>query len=110
MPIIIIDGPQGSGKTSIAVALRNNCISNGRGALLVDEDQDGELRPLLEKIIVGVALPPEGPVDAGDVPWKPEPSIIVVGKKAKILDKFEKIVPGFNAKFGPVYRVKTSHA
>lgn len=118
--ITIIEGPQGSGKTTLANSLRNQHIGKGldekskrfHGALLIDEDQDGEPRHLLEKLIEGMALPAnETPILAKAVPWKADPQVIIVGsKQEKLLDKFEKLVPGFKEKVGPVKRLKLSNA
>jgi hypothetical protein len=108
MSIVIIKGQAKSGKTLIANALRNNQISSKKGALLIDETNDGEAKPLLEKILIGVPLPAEIPADwATKLPWKPDAMIIVVAEKQKMLDQFEAVLPGFKEKFGPVYTVKT---
>jgi hypothetical protein len=61
MAIVIIKGPSKSLKSTIAAALRNNQISNGKGALLIDDFQEGELKHQLEKIIVGVPFPEGSP-------------------------------------------------
>lgn len=116
--ITIIEGPAKSGKTSMGNALRNQHIGKSNpdgvsvphGSLLIDEDNDGEPRHLLEKIIHGMALPADGtPVAAKDIPWKHDPQVVIIGaKKAKLLDVFEKLVPGFTAKIGPVKRLKLS--
>jgi len=108
MPIIHITGPAKSGKSLMGNSMRNTQISNGKGALLVDDTQEGEARYLLEKLIDGDhlgAISGDGPAiprPAKDVNWKPEPAIIFVGDKIKLLDEFEKIVPGFTKMFGPV--------
>jgi hypothetical protein len=119
--ITIIDGPKKSGKTTMANSLRNQHIGAGgaftpdrskswkpHGSLLIDEDQDGEPRHLLEKLLHGDALPEDGtPVPADKLNWKVEPTVVVVGKKQeKLLDEFEKLVPGFKAKVGPVKRLQ----
>lgn len=104
MSICIIKGPAKSGKTLIARALRNNQISNKKGALLIDEDQTGELNIQLEKIIDGANF------DAKvwkSLPWKLDAMIITVGDKDKVLDEFEEVMPGFKEFFGPVYTVNT---
>lgn len=106
MPIILIEGPAQSGKTTIANALRNNSIAHGRGALLVDEQTEGDLKPLVEKILAGDELQ-EG-VDASAQKWKPECSVILVGERAAMLEQFEAAAPGFAAMHGPVFRVNTS--
>jgi len=123
--ITIIEGPAKSGKSALANSMRNTHIGQGtpfghpdnddswrpQGALLVDDDNDGEPRHLLEKLIVGMALPADGtPVKAADVPWKANPQVVIVGKKEKLLDTFEKLVPGFKAKIGPVKRLKLADA
>lgn len=107
MAIIIIQGPAKSGKTMIAVALRNAQVAQAKGALLVDEDQDGDTAALIEKVLVGDPLPSE-PTDAKVLPWKPETDIILVGDKAKMLDAFEALVPGFTAFHGPTFTVTTA--
>jgi hypothetical protein len=107
MSITIIQGQSKTGKSLIANALRNNQISNKNGALLVDDTSDGELDVLLEKLLVGVNLP--AVVDnLAELPWKPEPMVILVGDKASLLDAFEARLPGFTAFFGPVYTINTS--
>lgn len=119
--ITIIEGPKKSGKTAMANAMRNAHIGKSEpfsekvakdwrphGALLIDEDEKGEPRHLLEKLIHGMALPSDGsPVDAKHIPWKTDPQVVIVGKgNEKLLDEFEKLVPGFKAKVGPVKRLK----
>jgi hypothetical protein len=118
--ITIIEGPAKSGKSALANSLRNRHIGRGldekagvfHGALLIDEDQDGEPRHLLEKLIHGMALPGDGtPVNAKEIPWKADPQVVIVGKKQeKLLDEFEKLIPGFKAKVGPVKRLKLTDA
>jgi hypothetical protein len=106
MPIVIIQGQPASGKTTIANALRNNAISNKRGALMVDERSDGEPRYLLEKILAGVALRPGEPADQQK--WKPDCTVVLVGDAAAAqLDEFEALAPGFAALHGPIYSVST---
>jgi len=109
MSIAIITGPAESGKTLIANALRNNQLSFKKGALLVDETTDGEIRHLIEKILVGVPLPQIIPADwATALPWKDDPMIILVGDQAgDTLAAFEGVLPGFSKKFGPIYTVQT---
>lgn len=123
--ITIIEGPAKSGKTALANSMRDQHISTGgpllpdakkgwkpNGSLLVDEDQDGDPRHLLEKLLHGDALPTDGsPVKAEQLNWKNDPQVIVVGKKQeKLLDTFEKLVPGFAKKVGPVKRLKLTDA
>lgn len=105
MSIIFITGTPGSGKTTLANALRNNQISNKKGALLIDEANDGDPVPLLEKILNGVALRPGVP--ANEQAWKPDCSVIFVGAQSSMLDTFEMLAPGFAALHGPVYTVET---
>lgn len=108
MPIVIIEGPAKSGKSTIAAALRNAQISTGKGALLVDENSDGETAPLLEKIIVGVNLPEEpGENWAKTIPFKPDSMVILVGNSKSKLEVFEGVLPGFAEVFGPVWTIKT---
>ena len=123
--ITIIEGPAKSGKSAMANSLRNNHIGNGgpftpdkgtdwrpNGVLLIDEDQEGEPRHLIEKLLHGEALPADGtPVPASKLDWKADPQVIIVGKKQeKLLDEFEKLVPGFAKKVGPVKRLKLASA
>ena len=111
MSIVIISGAAKSGKTLIANALRNNQISSKKGAMLIDETNDGEMKPLLEKILIGIQLPAEIPDDwQTKLPWKPDPMIVVVAEKQKMLAEFEAILPGFKKQFGPVYTIKTGIA
>lgn len=106
--IILINGPAKSGKSSIAAALRNNQISNKHGALLIDENSDGDLDVLLEKIIVAKTVPEVCGRPIGDIPWKPDSMVILVGAKSSMLAAFEKRLPGFEKYHGPVYRIDTS--
>jgi hypothetical protein len=105
MSIFIIQGPAMSGKSTIANALRNDAIAKGRGALLVDEKTDGEVIPLMEKIIDGVNLRPCAPAD--QQAWKKDPCVVLVGNRLGMLDKFEEMAPGFRERLGPIYVVRT---
>lgn len=105
MSIILIKGPPKSGKSTLANALRNYQIANGRGALMVDEAGDADPKALLEKIISAAQLPAGADVKA--VPWKPNSAVILVGGQDKLLATFEKLVPGFTAYFAPIYTVST---
>lgn len=105
MSIVIITGSPESGKTLTANALRNDAISRGRGCLLIDDTQDGEAIPLLEKIIAGVPFDPKTPIS--EIPWKEDPLIIAVGSGKDRLDEIEALLPGFKAAMGPVYTVDT---
>ena len=109
MSIVKITGPAKSGKTLLANALRNNQVSQKRGALLIDEQTEGELVHMVEKIIAGAVLVPGTPADK--IPWKPESAVILVGDRASMLSSIlydiEKMVPGFTATHGPVYTVQT---
>lgn len=114
MPITIINGPPRSGKTQLAHALRNSHIGQSdaergiiKGALLIDDSCDGEIKPLLEKLLIEAELPAEPPTDLSKLPWKDEPLIILVGKKAKFLDQLERALPGFAAHFGPIRTLTT---
>lgn len=119
--ITIIEGPKKSGKSQLASSLRDRQISRGydekakayHGALLIDEDaqKDAEPRHLIEKLLAGDALPADGtPVKAKELNWKADPQMIVVGDATKHLKAFEKLVPGFTAKVGPVKKMKLSDA
>jgi len=125
--ITIIEGSAKSGKTTMANSLRNAHIGKGgvltddspknwrpTGMLLIDEDaqKDAEPRHLIEKLLHGDALPENGePVSASKLKWKDEPSVVIVGaKQEKMLAIFEKLVPGFKDKVGPVKRMKLSNA
>ena len=123
--ITIIEGPAKSGKSALANSMRDRHIGAGgpltpdakkdwkpNGALLIDEGQDGEPRHLIEKLLHGDALPADdSPVKASELNWKNDPQVIIVGKKQeKLLDVFEKLVPGFEKKVGPVKRLKLSDA
>lgn len=107
--IIRIDGPAKSGKTWLAQALRSAQISHKRGALILDEDTPGEPEPLVEKIVKGMTLPRKGDIDLSKVPWKDEPSIIVIGDGgAQRLAKIEERFPGFTLRFGPLTQITIS--
>jgi hypothetical protein len=105
MPIYIIEGPSKSGKSTIANAMRNTRIGQGCGCLLVDEAQDGSPKVLIEKILVGIEVPKAAPADITALPWKKDPTVIMVGDKQAMLAEFEKMLPGFIDLMGPVYRV-----
>lgn len=107
MAITIINGPAQSGKSRLANALRNSQITQGKGALLVDDSCDGEVKPLIEKLLVGVELPAEPPADLSTLPWKEDCLVILVGWKASMLKSFEKALPGFREFFGPVTTLTT---
>lgn len=105
MAIVIINGPTQSGKSYIANSLRNNAVNSGKGCLLLDEDQEGELKSLIEKIIDGDRLEFGQKVDK--IKWKKDPQIIVVGKGMEVLKQIESVLPGFMGQFEPIYNVKT---
>lgn len=107
--IIKIKGPNQSGKSFIASALRNNAIANGCGALIIDTPQISEnVGALLEKLLVGAKLPEN--VDGIDgLPWKKDPVVILVGDVADdALSILERSAPGFTGKFGPIFEVTTN--
>jgi len=111
MSITIINGQPRSGKTMIANALRNmvlNYRQSGdaeRGALLIEEGFQGEIKGLLEKIIKGEELKFGAKLE--EIPWKPNPEVIVIGSGIGVLDDIETLLPGFKKKFGPIYKVTT---
>ena len=107
MAIIFIEGPAKSGKSFLGNALRNNQISKKHGGLLVDEDQDGDPKILLEKILKGFALP-DFPLQAKDLPWKDEATIVFIGEKKALLSEFEQLTPGITQVLGPVFNVTTA--
>lgn len=115
MAIINITGPAKSGKTLMANSMRNTHIGqsdpeNGRynGFLLVDEDQEGEPRYLLEKLILGDSLGVQAgvgdavPQSADSIRWKNDPTVVFIGDKISVLADLEALAPGFTAMFGPV--------
>lgn len=123
MPIIHITGPKKSGKSLLANSLRNTAIGQSnpaegifKGALLVDDSQNGEPRYLLEKLILGESLgvtPGVGdaiPRTAKDIKWKDDPLVVFVGDKIKLLAEFEKLAPGFTKMFGPVSKMALDKA
>lgn len=103
MPIIVINGPDKSANSLLANSLRNTAISSGNGALLINDNLDGDAVHHLEKIIA--ADPFVKGTDAEKVKWKKDPAIILVGSGEKRLAEFEKICPGFTKKFGPVSKM-----
>lgn len=107
MSIVVIKGPAKTGKSLVANALRNNHINQKKGVLLIDETQEGDVKAQIEKLLVGIVLPESVPSNLKDLPWKPDPMIIVVNSKISILEAFEKLVPGFKVFFGPVYTIDT---
>jgi len=96
--IIVIKGPAKSGKSMVANALRDSQISRRKGCLLLDEQTEGDLVPLLEKIIIDV------PFQQGmkNIPWKADSMVVAVNDKASLIDEFEAMVPGFKEQLGPV--------
>lgn len=102
--IIKIKGPAKSGKTTVATALRNSQVGQGKGCLLIDETTEGDLNHLLEKIIVGI------PFEEGmtDIPWKKESMVIFVNDTDKLIEEFEKMVPGFVEQLGPIHTLTTA--
>lgn len=110
MAITIITGTSGVGKTTLANAIRNNQISKGHGALLIDEGADTkDLRPHVEKLLLGQVLPEKAP-DGGwfgpGMKWKSSITVVLVGGQAsQTLSRIESLVPGFTAKFGPVREI-----
>lgn len=108
--LYIIKGPAKSGKSTIANALRNNAISGGHPALLLD-DAAGEADPkaLVEKLMTG---PFDPAIESARQPWKKDPVgavgfvVVAVGDvgEAKLLE-VEKLVPGFISTFGPTTKV-----
>lgn len=107
MTIYVINGAPGTGKTFISNAIRNISINQGRGALMIDEDNDGELAPLIEKLIKESSLP-DIVTDIDVLPWKAVPNIVFVGEKRSVLQQIEKRVPGFIDKFGPIFNIAIS--
>ena len=107
MAIIFIEGPARSGKSFLGNAVRNSQISKAHGGLLVDEADFGEPKILLEKILKGFALP-DFPIQAKDLPWKDEATIVFIGEKKSLLAEFEQIAPGITDVLGPIFTVTTS--
>jgi hypothetical protein len=110
--IYIIQGAPKSGKSFFANTLRNQAVSQKRGALLIDdfdphkdEKKQAQAKHLVEKLLIGTPLP--GNVeDLNALPWKKDPVIILVGERGlKKLAEIEALVPGFKAKFGPVSKL-----
>lgn len=106
MAIFIIEGGNATTRREKADELRNAAVSAERGCLLVADDQDGDPRRQLEKVIFAVPLPDTGTIPAEEIPWKVDPVIILCGKQKKMLEVFEKIAPGFNERMGAVEIIK----
>jgi hypothetical protein len=102
MEILTINSGAADTDEATARATRNALVRDGKGAAIVRAGDDAEPRHLLEKIILGVALPVTGvPHRADRLPWKPGATVILVGEGAEIfLDTFEELAPGFKAMFG----------
>lgn len=126
MAITIISGPPKTGKSALGATLRNFAISNGRGALLLDDaNKDADPRVLVEKLLVAEHLPDDVPsfrkvgkdakgkevilsgIDA--LPWKKDPHVIAVDKAGRdLLNKIESVCPGFKERFGPASGISTT--
>lgn len=118
--IYVIEGPAKSGKTTMAVALRSFAISNGRGALVIDEGTEGATAHQVEKLIDGDPKRAGGKVTtltttngdllkesfaADEINWKADPIVILVNAGKDRLAEIEALVPGFTKKIGPVNMV-----
>lgn len=117
MAILLISGPAKSGKSYLANALRNGASAQKRGVLMLDESTTGDPKHLLEKLISELTfedcmrlaavkgIGKEKLIEV--IPWKPDPVVIAVGDREKLLDDFERAIPGFRAKMGPVFTCTT---
>jgi len=84
----------------LANTLRNQQITQGKGALLIRPDCDGDPVHLLEKIIDGDRfIPGEKTVD--QIKWKKESIVILVGIGRDLLADLDYKCPGFSTYFGP---------
>ena len=104
MAITIVKSDGGTAAFDLGQALRAAAINAGNGALFINDQSDGEVAHLLEKIIIAMPFVPGTPID--EIPWKPNPHIIVVQSKVGRLKDIEDAVPGFSEKFGPVATVQ----
>jgi len=78
-----------------AQAIRGNKITAGCGVLILDGNHPGEPAHLAEKLILGAKFKGQA---VGEIPWKPNSTVIVVGAGGKaLLAKIEKLIPGFTA-------------
>lgn len=100
--IIFLKGNSPKEMRLMGDAIRNTQISNHRGALLIDDDsKDAEAKPLIEKLINGAPLI-QG-VDLSSLPWKENPTIILIGDTgAAKLKELEAAAPGLTDYLGPV--------
>lgn len=102
--IYVISGPSKSGKTFVANSLRNNALQQKTSALMIDDDDKGELEPLVEKILSGRL---DKSKKVNEMSWKAYPVVIVVGSAGEaVLGKIEEMLPGFTKKHGPVVKLK----
>ncbi len=100
--IILVEGTSAEARNLIANALRVHAVANGAAALLIGPGQaEAEARPLVEKIIKGLALPLDKAVPADEVPWKKNALVILNDPPAGKLEEIEECVPGFIDHHGP---------
>jgi hypothetical protein len=116
--IIVVHGPKDKAEPHIQ-ALRGSQIGQGNGCLLVlkpDGDEhkiEHQIEKLLageklirgEKLLVGESNRTdtwEAPKDLSKLRWKKNPMVLVYGHDEKVLDQFEKVLPGFKKFVGPV--------
>jgi len=101
MTIYHIKGTDAKRAEATANMLRNTAINEGRGALIMRNGEKAEAKYLLEKIIVAEPfMQGKKPVD--QIPWKPKSDVIFVNDGIGRLAEFEKLIPGFTKKFGPI--------
>lgn len=107
MAIVLISGPEKSGKSTIANALRNDAIRKGKGCLLYDDHSTGELPAHFEKIVAG-GKNFDSKKPFSEQQWKSDPQIVLVGDVGNAFYMHcTAQFTGFKEFFGPVYRVMT---
>lgn len=116
--IIIVHGPEDKVEPHIQ-ALRSVQIGKGCGCLLLNKPNgdDHAIEHQIEKLLAGEKLIRgekllvgeshrtdtwEAPKDLSGLRWKKDPMVLVYGNDEKILDQFEKFLPGFKKFVGPV--------
>jgi hypothetical protein len=119
--IVIVRGPRDKAQPHLE-AIRSVQIGKGCGCLLLNEPDgdDHKVEHQIEKLLVGEKLIKgerllvgeshrtdtwEAPKDLSKLKWKKDPMVLLYGHDEKVLDQFEKLLPGFKKLLGPVSEI-----